>query len=135
MAIKRPVVLAGWVLAGLVALGAVFSWGGHKPAPLLTVSGKVKQVTMQAGQAPAVVLKTSDGRQLTLVANVKQTVVTRGHKLASISQIRSDDLVQAEYTIRHGQNLARTITVTPPPAAKPAAKPAPKPSSQPAKKR
>ncbi len=92
--------IVGFVIAALMLPAAAMAHEGHVHKALGTVA------TIETKQ---IVVKTTDGKMLTVLLDAKTTTITRGKMKLDASALKVGERVSVDYTEKKKVNTAKTI--------------------------
>ena len=92
--------IVGFVMAALMLSAAAVAHEGHVHKALGTVA------TINTTQ---IVVKTTDGKMLTVLLDAKATTITRGKAKLDASALKIGERVSVDYTEKKKVNTAKTI--------------------------
>jgi hypothetical protein len=92
--------IVGFVIAALMLPAAAVAHEGHVHKALGTVA------TIESKQ---IIVKTTDGKMLTVLLDAKSTTITRGKLKLDASALKVGERVSVDYTEKNKVNTAKSI--------------------------
>lgn len=115
---RKPVVVTlGAIVVSIFIISSLVSAMGTKPPMVSKASGKVTVVNLKNSTHPTVTVKPTQGQAVTLQIDPKKTLIMKDEKVIPASTIRIGDILQADYEVRRGNNVAKRVFVEAPKAA------------------